>query len=352
MPVASMFMATLRRHAGLFIVAISTFGVALLAGRETQTDLDLDGVMAFAGYLGLAAWCLASIYAVCRLAWLGIVQRDPAPLKAFLRPFKAFFTDGPLLVNLCIGMAAITIFVTGFGVLKRAIALLNPFQWDVTLANLDRWMHFGRLPHEYFWWLIEWPAGIFIVNFFYNMWFFIMIGTLLIVAAAREDTFLRQQYLMAFMALWFIAGFLIATSFSSAGPCYFDHLELGDQYKPLMGALKHSSETFTIWALHTQDMLWEGFKGERRGSLGISAFPSLHVATSVLFALYYSKRWKFIGALMWIFAAIIMVGSVVLGWHYAVDGYAGAILAWVIWSVVGLRRSRMVLAIAPSAQPA
>lgn len=352
MPVASMFAETLRRHAGVLVVAAFTLGVAVFVGRETRNELDLAGVSAFLEYLGIAAWCLASIYAVCRLVWLGFVERDPAPLKAFLRPFRSFFGDVPLLANLCVGMAAIALFMPGFGVLKGAIALLNPFKWDIAFADLDQWMHFGRLPHEYFWWLIEWPAGIFVVNFFYNMWFFIMIGTFLIVAAAREDTVLRQQYLMAFMAIWFIAGFLIATGFSSAGPCYFDDLELGDRYKPLMDALKRSSETYTIWALTTQDMLWEGFKGERSGSLGISAFPSIHVATSVLFALYYSARWKRVGVLMWIFAGIIMVGSVVLGWHYAVDGYAGAILAWVIWRVVGLRRPRMGVAIAPGAQPA
>jgi membrane-associated phospholipid phosphatase len=350
MPVASMLTETLRRHGGVLVVAALTLGVAVFVSRVTKNGIDLDGVMSFAEYLGLAAWCLASIYAVCRLVWLGAVQRDPSPLKAFLKPFKSFLTDGPLMANLGVGMAVIAIFVTGFGVLKGAIALLNPFQWDVAFADLDRWLHFGRLPHEYFWWLIEWPAGIFVINFFYNMWFFIMIGTFLIVAAAREDTFLRQQYLMAFMAIWFIAGFLIATGFSSAGPCYFDDLALGDQYKPLMDALKRSSETFTIWALSTQDMLWEGYKGERPGSLGISAFPSLHVATAVLFALYYSERWKLVGVFMWIFAGIIMVGSVVLGWHYAVDGYAGAILAWAIWRVVGLRRPRIAVATAPSAQ--
>lgn len=352
MSVGSMFVETLRRHAAVLGAAALTLGVAVFVGRETKNALDIKGVMGFVEYLGFAAWCFASIYATCRLVWLGAVKRDPAPLKAFLKPFRSFFTDASLLANLFVGMAAIAMFIASFGVLKGAIALLNPFKWDVAFADLDRWLHFGRLPHEYFWWLIEWPAGIFVVNFFYNMWFFIMIGTFPIVAAARQDTQLRQQYLLAFMAIWFIAGFLIATGFSSAGPCYFDDLGLGDQYKPLMDALKRSSETYSIWALATQDMLWEGFKGERSGSLGISAFPSIHVATSVLFALYYSERWKLVGAFMWVFAAIIMVGSVVLGWHYAVDGYAGAALAWVIWRVVGLRRPRLAVAMAPSVQPA
>jgi membrane-associated phospholipid phosphatase len=184
------------------------------------------------------------------------------------------------------------------------------------------------------------------------MWFFVMISTIVIVAAAREDTPLRQQYLMSYMAIWLIAGFFIATTFSSAGPCFFEDLGLGYRYKPLMDALERSSEVWPIWALKTQDMLWEGYKHQRAGSLGISAFPSLHVANAVLFALYYSERWKIVGIFMWIFAALIMVGSVVLGWHYAVDGYASVALTWSILHLVGAYTRRKAVAVEAVVQPA
>ncbi|UZF90382.1 phosphatase PAP2 family protein [Bosea sp. NBC_00550] len=352
MPVVLMFAESLRRHIGLIIVAIFTLGIAMLVSDETKNSLDMDGVRIFAGYLGIAIWCLASLYAAHRLVWLALVARDPSPLRTFLKPCKSFLLDGPRMANFVVGMAAITAFVAGFGVLKGAIALLNPFKWDVAFSDIDRGLHFGRLPHEYFWWLIEWPVGICIVNLFYNLWFFIMIGTILITVAAREDAPLRQQYLMTFMAIWLVAGFFIATVFSSAGPCFFEDLGLGDRYKPLMDALARSSKTWPIWALSTQDMLWEGYTGERPGALGISAFPSIHVATSVLFALYYSERRKLVGVFMWIFAVIIMIGSVVLGWHYAVDGYTGAILAWIIWRVVGVYTQRKAGVVEASVQPA
>ena len=352
MSVASVCIETLRRHAGLVIVAMFTLGVAIFVSDKTKNSLDMDGVEMFAWDLGIAIWCLASIYGAYRLAWLAVVAKDPSPFKTFLAPFKSFLLDGPRMVNFVVAMAAMTVFVAGFGVLKGAIALLNPFKWDVAFADIDRWLHFGRLPHEYFWWLIEWPAGIFAINFLYNMWFFIMISTIVIVAAARKDTPLRQQYLMSYMAVWLIAGFFIATTFSSAGPCFFEDLGLGYRYKPLMDALERSSEVWPIWALKTQDMLWEGYKHQRAGSLGISAFPSLHVANAVLFALYYSERWKIVGIFMWIFAAFIMVGSVVLGWHYAVDGYASMALTWSIWHLVGAYTRRKAVAVDVVAQPA
>ncbi|ESX86560.1 hypothetical protein X756_18320 [Mesorhizobium sp. LSHC412B00] len=84
-----------------------------------------------------------------------------------------------------------------------------------------------------------------------------------------------------------------------------------------------------------QDIVWSGYIGATRGSLGISAFPSMHVAMAVLFALYATRRSRLAGLLMWAFAAIIMVGSVVLGWHYAVDGYASVLISIAIWKACG-----------------
>ncbi|WP_348626143.1 phosphatase PAP2 family protein [Mesorhizobium sp. LNJC403B00] len=84
-----------------------------------------------------------------------------------------------------------------------------------------------------------------------------------------------------------------------------------------------------------QDIVWSGYIGATPGSLGISAFPSMHVAMAVLFALYATRRSRLAGLLMWAFAAIIMVGSVVLGWHYAVDGYASVLISIAIWKACG-----------------
>lgn len=136
--------------------------------------------------------------------------------------------------------------------------------------------------------------------------------------------------------LWIGAGFFVALGFSSAGPCYFSRLGLGGEYQPLMDALAVANERYEIWALRTQDILWQGYVGATSGSVGISAFPSVHVVSAVLFALYASRRSRVVGNALWIFAGIILTGSVVLGWHYAVDGYAGALLAVLVWKAAGL----------------
>jgi hypothetical protein len=91
--------------------------------------------------------------------------------------------------------------------------------------------------------------------------------------------------------------------------------------------------------LRVQRTLWENFAtGQNMPFVGISAMPSVHVAVAVLFALL---GWRISSWLGWIFslyAGVILIGSVHLGWHYAVDGYLSIAGALAIWAVVGMLR--------------
>ena len=68
---------------------------------------------------------------------------------------------------------------------------------------------------------------------------------------------------------------------------------------------------------------------------GISAMPSMHVATSVLFALVAWQTHRKLGIVLTVHAAAVMIGSVHLAWHYALDGYIGALLTYGIWRAAG-----------------
>jgi hypothetical protein len=61
-----------------------------------------------------------------------------------------------------------------------------------------------------------------------------------------------------------------------------------------------------------------------------------------------------VGMLLTLFAAVIFVGSIHLGWHYAVDGYVSALAVAGIWYGVGwlLNRRRGGAALLGSAAPA
>jgi membrane-associated phospholipid phosphatase len=82
-----------------------------------------------------------------------------------------------------------------------------------------------------------------------------------------------------------------------------------------------------------QDYLWMLHSlGQTGFGSGISAFPSVHVGLAVfnaLFAWEYSRR---LGILAFAYAGLIEVTSVYLGWHYAIDGYAAAIVTVLIYA--------------------
>ena len=73
--------------------------------------------------------------------------------------------------------------------------------------------------------------------------------------------------------------------------------------------------------------------GSRVGA-GISAFPSLHVAGAAWVAAVVASLSRKLAPLAWAYFLLILMGSVYLGWHYALDGIAGLIIALVMFRLV------------------
>ena len=68
---------------------------------------------------------------------------------------------------------------------------------------------------------------------------------------------------------------------------------------------------------------------------GISAAPSMHVSVATLNALFLSRYGKAPSILAWGYCLVIFLGSVHLGWHYAVDGYIAFGMTLLIWKGAG-----------------
>jgi membrane-associated phospholipid phosphatase len=68
---------------------------------------------------------------------------------------------------------------------------------------------------------------------------------------------------------------------------------------------------------------------------GITAMPSMHVSFAMLLFLSTRELNKKAGYITLIYLLFIQVGSVHLGWHYAVDGYISMILTWILWRLSG-----------------
>jgi membrane-associated phospholipid phosphatase len=68
---------------------------------------------------------------------------------------------------------------------------------------------------------------------------------------------------------------------------------------------------------------------------GISAMPSVHNALAALFALAAFQLNRAAGWIAASYAALIWIGSIHLGWHYALDGVVAFALTYGIWIVCG-----------------
>ena len=112
-----------------------------------------------------------------------------------------------------------------------------------------------------------------------------------------------------------------------------------DQPSPYAGLNAYLSSVHAAYPLGstlTKEYLWDIYQGGYDIPGGISAMPSMHNAQATLFAAAGYRVSRRLGHVMLAYAAIIFVGSIHLGWHYAIDGIAGALLALFIWWIAGM----------------
>jgi hypothetical protein len=235
-------------------------------------------------------------------------------------------------------MVYMTLFMVGYTFIKDAIPAANPYAWDKTFMEWDRVLHFGVHPYEWLAPLFNVPVITWLANWNYNLWFAVMFGLWFWQGFSRTDHKQRQQFLLSFGFTWFLGGGILGTVFSSVGPCFFGKLlplEV-DPYGPLMAWLNQVNTTHTVFALHVMDELWKSYTTGNGLFNGISAMPSMHVGTSVVFVfLGFASGQRWLAWLLAAFAGFIMLGSVHLGWHYAIDGYSGAAIAALSWWLAG-----------------
>ena len=314
----------------------------ILVAACVVTTLMAGRIFGFPVELGLYSIPLAIlgpssvILTLCIACLVTLFRNRPDRPTAFLRAklmqewkFSERFARG-LPVFLCMPLM-----FSSFTSIKLAIDNIVPFYADPYFFALDRMIH-GIDPWRLLQPVLGFPLVTEVINFFYNLWFFVMFVILSLAIFLLEDKRLRTHYLAAFMLSWMLIGGVFAILLSSVGPCFYSAFYPSDPYAELIAYLDQVNEIYPLWARSLQDLLLESYKRDEMGfGVGISAMPSMHVAIVVLNAIFLSKVHRFAGIAAWIFAAIIFVGSVHLAWHYAVDGYVAALLVIIIWFAAG-----------------
>jgi hypothetical protein len=242
---------------------------------------------------------------------------------------------GARLVRFLVLAPTVTAFFASFAMWKSAIPMFYPgFTWDPSLEQLEIWVH-GDHPDRLLAPLFGSPRAILFLDRLYHAWFY-MLFTLVIWQAWEADNRRLRQFWMSFALVWVVLGIIVATAFASAGPMYAGLDRASASYTDLLARLEAAEALAPLFVHISSWSLWEAFRqpGISIGD-GISAFPSLHIALASLavIAAWQANRW--LGGLAASYALLLFVGSIMLGWHYALDGEVAIIGAAVIWMVTG-----------------
>jgi hypothetical protein len=321
-------------HIPLYICAAVFCASSLLIARAFHAPVGLGASLIF---LETIPKFLMLGVGVSAMAQLFILYRGGSdrPLAAMARWFHDSLLDGERPGNVFHSLIALTPLMIAFAALKDDIPLIHPFSWDGTFMHWDLWLGFGRLPSDILQPIVGHPLVTAALNINYDLWFVVMFGSLLWQSFAAKGGLLRSQFLLAFVFSWFIGGNVLAAAFSSAGPCFYGHFFAHDPYAAQMAYLRATSLHWPVWSVQVQDLLWQSYVSGTGAVSGISAMPSMHVMSSVLIMLLGFRTNKWLGAGMAVFTSLIVIGSVALAWHYAVDAIAGIALALGFWFAAG-----------------
>lgn len=332
---------TFAAHIPLYLCAVLFCGVTFLIAAVYDVPLAFDAGMitALEDALSIITFFVALGLAISGIGRFidAVRDRDSHPLRTTLAWIAATLASGDRPGNAFHATLAFLPLLVSFDALKEVITRINPFSWDVTFSHWDRLLGMGRLPWEWLQPFLGHPPVTAALNFAYDLWFLLILLSLVWEAFSPKRDEIRMQYLLAFAFVWFIGGNLLAIVFSSAGPCYFGRLGLApDPYATQMAYLHQTAQHWPLWSLNIQDRLWDSYVGRNGEISGISAMPSIHVTAAVLLALLGLRRNRLLGVMLCFYAAIIFLGSIHLAWHYAVDGIAGTTLAILFWGAAGI----------------
>src|SRR5438067_10049979 len=228
---------------------------------------DYSGIMP--ALLLLPLWMVAT-GAMAGVYSLGIIIRMmragvDSPLSHLCRLLAAERKQ-IIFVTLCMVLAGLNMIV--FMWIKPLLNYLVPFWADPLLADIDHLLFFGHDPWRFLTWLNS--AGL--ALFYHRGWFALMVLTLLLVLSKPASSE-KSALMLSYFLLWSLVGPLIHMLLPAAGPIFFHNIGAGDRFSAI--PLPDNIRTLA-------DYLWTIYSGKRFGpASGISAMPSLHIATTV-----------------------------------------------------------------------
>lgn len=223
--------------------------------------------------------------------------------------------------------------LTAYTTFKVNIPGIMPFYADPLLYKWDRILH-GGSPWEYVHRLPEW-FGAWINVTYARVWALLLVA-LPYGMAIWAGSAVAKRYMWTLFFAYAGIGTGLAAVFSSVGPIFYGDFYADDPYTRLR-ELVFSDPHLSGIQLYTHYLLDNFHSGASAFGTGISAMPSVHIATSTLFAWTLTSYGRVTAVLGWLFLISIELGSVYTGWHYALDGYVSFTLVSAVWIILSRR---------------
>ncbi|WP_162925200.1 phosphatase PAP2 family protein [Aurantiacibacter odishensis] len=300
-------------------VALKSVGVDLAPGSYV---LNLQ-IVALSVAMILGPHCLLVLWR----------ERPPSPIRYCAQVIKENKATALRALPL---LLAVALFMPTFSAMKSAIPLFNEFAWDSEFIAWDAAIH-GTDPWRLLQPVLGFPVATALLALAYHVWVLLIYpGSVYFAVYVRDDR-LVLRYFTAFFLIWFLLGIALATWLASVGPVFLEPI-LGDpRFLEQTGYLVRANEVVPIMVLPVQEQLLAGYEAGLHGlGRGITAMPSMHVALAFLFWIAARQINQTFGRVMLGFMLIVLIGSVHLAYHYAVDGYVSVVLTLIVWKASAL----------------
>lgn len=215
---------------------------------------------------------------------------------------------------------------------------LHAMHWDFSFAAWDKTLHGGHYPHEFLLPAVNSMGAGRALDFLYFFWLNAIFLLMLYNLFGDKMPHRRLRFLWVYFLSWLLLGSVAATVFNSVGPLFYHafYPAAPDVYADVSHNIDVLQKHSFLFAAMTRAWL---FRWQTNDTMidanAISAMPSMHVAIAWLGVLYARAVHRVFYAVALVFFACILVGSVYLGFHYAIDGYISVIAVSVLWWGMG-----------------
>ena len=225
--------------------------------------------------------------------------------------------------------AAIVVFAYTYVWLKVCVPLVNQRLWDPLLWRLDTLIHLGFSPSVFAVELLQGTGLLRWIDLWY-MWWIPSVSFTIAFFCAFPEARVRRRFVLSAVVIWTL-GACLYTAVPVLGPIYAS----GEVWQEAVQEMPHASQAQALLMDNYQKVIAGRTGGLRQfnPTRGIAALPSLHVGIHCLFTLWMWRYLRPLFAIGLLGTFFTFVGSVATGWHYAVDGYVGIVLAWLAYWV-------------------